>query len=70
MRMRTQAQILADKKRPGRPPAKPEVKKRHVLSVYLTDSEFLYLKSKAKANKLSLAATVMIPWRRASSWPA
>lgn len=67
--MRTQAEIQADKKRTGRPPAKPEVKKRHVLSVYLTDSEFLYLKSKAKVNKLSLAAAVMLPWRKASSWP-
>ena len=59
----TPAQIAADKLRTGRRPKDPKIKQSKRVMVYLTEAEMARLEAEAKEAGLSLAATLLRPWR-------
>lgn len=55
------------KKRMGRPPVPKERRRSAQHSVSMTQSEFAFLKRKAKESGLSISELLLQPWRREMS---
>ena len=62
-RGRTEAELQADKSRPGRTPKKKAEKQSKRIVAYLTPDEYRRFESQAKKEGLSLASLIMRPWR-------
>ena len=61
-RERTQAQLAADRLRPGRPPIKASLRQTERIMVRMTPALRKRLEKQAKAEGISLAELIMKPW--------
>lgn len=65
-RMRTKAQIAADKRRTGRPPLPASQKKGRFVQVRVTEAQLRQLKSEARRRGCTVADLLLGPWRKES----
>jgi predicted HicB family RNase H-like nuclease len=61
-RVRTEAEIAADKSRPGRPPMRPTNRQSERVTVRMTPAVRRKLERLAKVEGVSLAEIIMRPW--------